>query len=313
MLMKVNMTDKFIALVLFVFMAAGCETAPGAGKKADDDLPYKNADFTPDCRWGATPDNVMDVMFEMAALKQDDVLFDLGCGDGRVVVEAVKRYGLAGVGIEIDPDKIIASRKRARAAGVERRTYFANRDLFETDFSRATVLALFITTDMLVKLRPRLLEQLKPGTRIVLHTHSMGAWEPDRARKIDIACFDPKKTGCFRVVKLFIVPANFTGTWSWQGDGESMRLELKQKFQTVTGTLSRGGKTIEIDRIRLRGNEIRFTAIERGGGVPVNRNYAGTIRGNTIEGAIAIGRDTAAPSQPWRANRAPGTMEPIAR
>ena len=305
---------KSIILILCVtaLLATGCCLGHGPEKKQGDDLPYKTAEFTPDCRWGATPDNVMNVMFEMAELRQSDVLFDLGCGDGRVVVEAVKRYGLAGVGIDIDPEKIIESRKRAAKAGVERKTYFANMDLFETDFSRATVLALFLSTDVLIKLRPRLLEQLKPGTRIVLHTHSMGAWDPDRFQKIDIACFDPGKTGCFRTVKLFIVPANVTGTWRWETGVSTVRLDMKQKFQTVSGTLMKSGQPVTMERIRLSGDTIRFTAVSRERGSVIKTNYSGSITGNTISGTITTGK-SGGPVNTWLARRDPGTIETIAR
>jgi len=300
---------RALTVSLAIIALFACERHPKPAPLQEADLPYRDGHYTRDCRWGATPNNVMDVMFEMANLKKDDLLFDLGCGDGRVVVAAAKRFGLAGVGIEIDPEKIIESRKRARASGVENRVYFANRDLFQTDFSRATVLALFLSTDVLEKLRPRLLRQLRPGTRIVLHTHSMGAWWPDRFVKVDIDCFDPGKTGCFRVVKLFIVPSNVTGTWRWKRGGGEMALTVKQKFQEASGTLTENGRDVPVSRLRISGDRFIFSAGDAGR--PGKVGYSGTVAGDTINGTVTGGMSGGA--ETWTARRDPGSRVDIAR
>jgi cyclopropane fatty-acyl-phospholipid synthase-like methyltransferase len=138
----------------------------------------------PDVPYVPTPPKVVDAMLELAQVEKDDVVYDLGCGDGRIVIEAAKRYGARGVGIDISPSRILEARRNAAAAGVTDRVQFLEQDLFEADFREATVVTLYLLSAVNLRLRPRLLEQLKPGTRIVSHAFDMGEWKPDRAVNI---------------------------------------------------------------------------------------------------------------------------------
>jgi len=134
----------------------------------------------PDVVYVPTPQEVVDKMLELAKVGKGDVLYDLGSGDGRIPVTAAKRFGIRAVGIEIDPQRIQEANENARKNGVTGLVRFRQEDLFKTDFSDATVVTLYLLPDLNVKLRPRLLAELKPGTRIVSHQFDMGKWKPDR-------------------------------------------------------------------------------------------------------------------------------------
>lgn len=138
----------------------------------------------PDVVYVPTPDAVVDRMLTMAKVGKDDVIYDLGSGDGRIVITAAQKYGARGVGIEIRPDLIEQARENAKKAGVSDRVEFRQADLFETDFSEATVISLYLLPDLNVKLRPKLL-QLKPGTRVVSHDFDMGEWKPQETATVE--------------------------------------------------------------------------------------------------------------------------------
>ena len=127
----------------------------------------------------ATPPDVVDRMLTLAGVGPDDVVYDLGCGDGRIVIAAAQKFGARGVGVDIDPARIAEAEANARAAGVERRVSFRIQDALETDVSDATVVTLYLLSAMNVQLRPILTRQLRPGSRIVSHSFAMGDWEPD--------------------------------------------------------------------------------------------------------------------------------------
>jgi ribosomal protein L11 methylase PrmA len=140
---------------------------------------------SPDVVYVPTPQNVVDGMLEMAGVTANDVVYDLGCGDGRLVITAAQRYGARGVGIDINPERIAESNANAAAAGVTDKVSFRNEDLFEANISEATVVTLYLLPDLNVKLRPKLWRDLKPGTRIVSHAFSMGDWEPEKQTTAD--------------------------------------------------------------------------------------------------------------------------------
>lgn len=140
------------------------------------------ADLPPlrkDVPYVPTPEAVVDKMLEIAGVKAGDVVYDLGCGDGRIVIAAAKK-GARGVGVDIDPERIEESKANAQAAGVGNRTRFIVQDLFETDLREATVVTLYLLTNVNLKLKPKLLAELKPGTRIVSHAFDMGDWKPEK-------------------------------------------------------------------------------------------------------------------------------------
>ncbi len=159
------------AIVLFVAVAA-CNAAAAVAPRRP-----------PDVRYEPSPPEVVRTMLDIASVHAGDVVYDLGCGDGRVVIEAAKR-GARGVGVDIDPERVREARANARAAGVEERVEIREGDLFETDVSAASVVMLFLQPDLNLKLRPRLLTQLAPGARVVSHWHDMADWKPDRTIRV---------------------------------------------------------------------------------------------------------------------------------
>jgi hypothetical protein len=237
----------------------------------------------PDILFVATPEAVSLEMLKVAAVTNEDVVFDLGSGDGRVVIAAARDFGARGVGVEIDPALVNASRDAAAAAGVATRATFLWQDLFATDLSGATVVTLYLRDDVNLRLRPKLLHELAPGTRLVSHDFAMGDWAPDRVRRV---------RGPSREHRLYfwVVPASVDGNWrSRIGAAEATALTLSQRFQAVDGTL---GAPPTAATGRLSGDRLELTA----GGL----TYRGIVRGDAIEGS-AGGPQT--PPVPWSARR----------
>jgi SAM-dependent methyltransferase len=131
-----------------------------------------------------TPQPVVDEMLKLAQVKKEDVVYDLGCGDGRIVVTAAKQYGARGVGVDIDPERIKESKENAEKAGVTDKVKFIQGDLFNVDLKEATVVTLYLLPNINLKLRPKLFRELKPGTRVVSHAFSMGDWKPEKVIQI---------------------------------------------------------------------------------------------------------------------------------
>lgn len=182
---------RFAALGLLVWAASGAQKA--AAPPRDPDVPYVPT----------TPEAV-EAMLKLGQVKKTDLLYDLGCGDGRIVIAAAKNFGARGVGIDIDPQRIKEARENAKRAGVEDLVRFELGDLFEAKFGDATVVTLFLLPRINLKLKPKLLEQLKPGTRVVSNTFDMGEWKAEKEASVDNEDFD---TGLSRKFFLWTIPA----------------------------------------------------------------------------------------------------------
>jgi precorrin-6B methylase 2 len=218
-----------------------------------------------DVVWVPTSQALVDKMLDMAKLTPQDYLIDLGSGDGRTVITAAKR-GSRALGIEYNPDMVQLSIENAKKEGVSARATFTKADLFESDFSKAQVITMFLLPSINMKLRPKLLE-MKPGTRIVSNSFTMEDWEADQSETISGECSN------WCTAHLWIVPAKVEGTWQLGQD----KLALKQTFQMVSGTLGSNA----ISDGRLRGDEINFTV--------GNNKYTGRVNGNTISGNLSGG------------------------
>ena len=203
-----------------------------------------------DVVWVPTPQALVDRMLDMAKVTAKDTVYDLGSGDGRTVITAAKR-GARAYGIEYNPDMVALSKSNAEKAGVSARATFEKADLFETDLSKATVITMFLLPDINLKLRPKILD-LKPGTRVVSNTFTMGEWEPDAKSTLD------SNDGCtssWCTALLWIVPAKVAGVHKLpQGE-----LTLKQDFQKLSGTLVTGTQTLPVSG-RVRGRAVSFSA-----------------------------------------------------
>ena len=252
---------------LILFTACLCLTASLAHAQATDQKPFEPTvgQAGKDVVWVPTPQALVNKMLDMAKVTPSDFLMDLGSGDGRTVITAAKR-GVKAMGIEYNPDMVALSIKNAAAAGVSDKATFVKADIFETDFSKATVITLFLLPDLNLRLRPKILD-MTPGTRIVSNSFRMEAWEPDDTATVSEDCVS------WCTALFWIVPAKVEGTWQTaQGD-----LTLSQQFQVITGTL--GGKPISSGR--LRGSEITFTM----GGA----QYTGQVKGSSMLGTIKGG------------------------
>jgi SAM-dependent methyltransferase len=162
----------------------GCTAAPVATSRSEQPV-AANPLRKPDVRYAPSPQRVVNAMLELAGVSRDDVLYDLGSGDGRIPISAARDYGARAVGIEIDPKLVALATANARKAGVADRVRFRNEDLFEADIREATVVTLFLYPDVNLKLRPKLRAELRPGTRVISHWHDMGDWQPDRTIRVE--------------------------------------------------------------------------------------------------------------------------------
>jgi SAM-dependent methyltransferase len=256
---------SLVAASVFAQAQAGSQTfKPEVGQPGKDVV------------WVPTPQSLVDRMLDMAKVTPQDFVIDLGSGDGRTVITAAKR-GARALGIEYNPDMVALSQKNAVAAGMTARATFAKADLFESDFSQASVITMFLLPDINLRLRPKILD-LKPGTRIVSNTFTMDDWMPDETSEVTGDCT------AWCTALFWIVPAKVAGSWQLpQG-----QLNLTQQFQMVSGTLRTSGGATPVLNGRLRGDQITFTV----GGV----EYTGRVNGNTMEGTSSSGAS-------WRGTR----------
>ncbi len=298
-----------IALAAILCAFSSCQSQE---PRKDEDLPYLKKEFDLDVRWGASPRTVIQRLFSIANLSSTDVFYDLGSGDGRVVIEAVKRFGLRGKGVDIDPARIIQSRERAVKEGVSDKATFINESFFDTDFSDATVVFAFLNNTLNKQLRPRFLRLLKPGTRIIMHTHDSGEWEPDFSESVKCHCINSGKFECYRTVRLYIVPANVTGTWEWR-DGSPVSMKIIQNFQKPKGTLSDGKEIFRIKKMKIQGEHISFSVEIKHRGKKAEACYTGIVNDHFITGTITEKSPTSTIYKNWEAKRDPATWTPIDR
>jgi SAM-dependent methyltransferase len=260
---------SFLALCLFLAATAVLAQDKPAGQDYQPEVGQSGKDVV----WVPTPQALVDKMLDLGRVTAVDYVIDLGSGDGRTVITAAKR-GARALGIEYNPDMVALSQRNAAKEGVSGKATFAKADLFESDFSQATVITMFLLPDINLKLRPKILG-LKPGTRIVSNSFTMGEWQHDRSVQAT------EKEGCqsYCTAYLWIVPARVEGSWKLP-EGE---LTLKQSFQMITGTLRAGGKETAI-KGRLSGDQISFKAGDA--------QYSGRVNANGIKGTVKAGSGT---------------------
>ena len=255
-----------------------------------------------------TPHKVVEEMLRMADVKKDDILYDLGCGDGRIVISAAQKIGTRGVGVDIDPERIRESRKNAEKARVKDLTQFIKQDLFQTDFSKATVVTMYLLPSVNLKLRPKLMNELKPGARVVSHNFGMSGWLSD---KTEFVLSDYR----LHTIHFWIVPANVTGVWKMllptDFEKNFYELDLDQIFQYIQGILSTRDSQMPLQDVVLTGERIQFS-VERNGNKGIEAwLFEGRVSGNSMEGHFWVKSESNAARNIWKAERDPSTVESL--
>jgi Methyltransferase domain len=266
------MRKWFVAIALAILFTGACAQAQSGKSEYQPQVGQEGKDVI----WVPTPQSLVDKMLDMGKVTAKDYLIDLGSGDGRTVITAAKR-GAKALGIEYNPDMVELSKRNAAKEGVTDKASFTKADLFESDFSQATVITMFLLPDINLKLRPKILN-LKPGTRIVSNSFTMGDWSSDDTVIAKDGCIS------YCTAYLWIVPAKVEGNWQL-ADGE---LTLKQTYQMISGTLKSGGNTVQIANGKLNGDQITFNA--------AGSLYTGRVTSSGMEGTISSGGD-------WKASR----------
>ena len=244
-----------------------------------DDFEPEEGQEGKDVVWVPSPQVLVDRMLDMAKVTSEDFVIDLGSGDGRTVITAAKR-GAHARGIEYNPYMVELSQRNALREGVSKTAEFVQGDIFESDFSMATVITMFLMTDLNLRLRPALLE-LKPGTRIVSNTFTMQEWTPDETVTLEDNCMS------WCNAYLWIIPAKVEGVWKFpQGE-----FKLSQDFQMVSGNITTAKDTSNISNGRLWGEELTFNVNDA--------KYTCHVNGNTMEGTVIKGGN----NSKWTASR----------
>jgi SAM-dependent methyltransferase len=260
-------------LILFLTLTAFASAAQSGQAEYEPEVGQEGKDVV----WVPTPQALVDKMLDMAKVTAKDYVIDLGSGDGRTVITAAKR-GARAHGIEYNPDMVALAKLNAAREHVTDRATFAKADLFESDFSKATVLTLFLLPEINMTLRPKILN-LKPGTRVVSNSFDMEDWTADETATVTAGCSD------WCTAYLWIVPAKVEGTWKL-AQGE---LSIKQTFQMISGTLKTAGATVQLSDGKLNGDQITFSAGAA--------QYDGRVNGDVMEGSVSSGGS-------WKATRA---------
>ena len=255
-----------LLLMLCLSIAAGCAIAT----YQQEYEPQYNQ-WGKDVAWWPTSQVLLDKMLDMAKVTSEDFVIDLGSGDGRTVITAAKR-GARALGIEYNPNLVALSKRNAAKENVGERAQFVEGDLFESDFSQATVITMFLSDTLNLRLRQRILN-LKPGTRVLSTSFTMGEWKPDETVSVE----ENKGCSSYCTALLWIVPAKVEGTWKLL-EGE---ITFTQRFQRFSGTFKSGSNNVAIKNGQLSGDLISFSIGDA--------NYTGRVNGDTMEGIYESG------------------------
>lgn len=252
-----------------------------------------------DVVWVPTPPPVIDFMLDMAKATPKDYIVDLGSGDGRIVHGAAKR-GIRALGVELNPDLVQLAKEEAVRLGVSEHAQFVVQDMFKTDLSPVTVLMTYLLPHLNQRIRPQLLAQMKPGSRVVTYAFHMGEWQPDTVAQLNGL-----------TVHLWIVPAAAMGEWRWSHDGigfsRDYAMNVRQKFQFIEGQASTKTSPVYLRDMKLEGDRISFTLTEEAGSSLAQTRYEGRIDGDVITGSARTNDHKA--SRPWRASRIGGRTD----
>jgi hypothetical protein len=264
--------QSLIAAAAVSLLALG---AAEARTRADCERDYKPqvGQAGKDVVWVPTPDELVNKMLTMAKVTPKDYVVDLGAGDGKIAIAAGKKFGATATGIEYNPDMAKLAQCFVQAEGVSDKVKIIQGDIFKEDFSKATVVTMYLLPELNMRLRPTLLN-MKPGTRVTSHQFSMGDWEADETAEIE-----------HRTAYLWIVPAKVEGNWTFREDGgkTSFSVAMTQKFQRLSGEAGMGGNKNPLVGATLQGEEIKFAFNDDKG---QTRTLSGMVRGNEITGTL---------------------------
>jgi hypothetical protein len=260
-------TPALVAALLFSVFSLTVHAQATAQKEYSPSVGQEGKDVI----WVPTPQSLVERMLTMANVKPTDYVMDLGSGDGRTVITAAKKFGARATGIEYNPDMVELSKRNAEKEGVSGRAQFMKADIFQTDFSQATVITMYLLPSLNVKLRPTILK-MKPGTRVVSHAFTMDDWQADQTESSE-----------GRTAYMWIVPAQAEGNWTIEGAGAKagQELTLRQKYQALEGALKTDAQLLELRNAKMSGDQITFTA--------ENSIYTGRVNGDRIEGTMKPG------------------------
>lgn len=250
-----------------------------------------------------TPMNVVEAMLDIAKVGPNDFVIDLGSGDGRINIAAAKKRGARGFGVDLDGGLVSDARREAARQGVADKVQFHERNIFVTDMDAATVVMAYLYPQVLMQLRPRLFEQLKPGTRVVSHEFDFDNWKPDARVRISVPnkSYGPPWSDVF----LWIIPANAAGRWQWRLNTERGPMDyeasLEQTFQELRGSARAAGRPARIDAARLSGEDLKLAVVAEIDGREVRHELAGRISGDTIRGKSHV--PGAGSQAEWQATR----------
>ena len=247
-----------------------------------------------------TPDDIVTLMLDMVEVTDSDYVIDLGTGDGRIVIGAVKR-GATGLGVDLDPQRIEEARLNADKAGVSDRVKFEVGDLFQTDISAATVVTLFLNSEVNMRLRPALFKQLKPGTRVVSHNFDMEDWQPDRQEQLML-----NANNNFYIHDIFywVIPADISGVWEWAYGGNQFQMNISQEFQLIRSDISVNGNALTISKAEVNGDKVEISGKSADGSMAYT--FKGQVANNTITGTVETGTNSDSTDNTWSAIRKSG-------
>jgi len=274
---------SFVALILCLVLVISCSSVT-------------HNEISAPVHYVPTPPQVVTAMLQLANVTADDIVYDLGSGDGRIVIAAARDFGARAVGVEIDPKLVHESRQNAQDAHVSTRVQITQGDLFQVNLEEATVVTLFLLPGINEMLAPKFLKELRPATRIVSYRHDMGEWEPDKTIRVDGSS-----------IYCWIVPADVGGTWALEIPTAQalspQTLSLRQAFQNLSGSVRLRGGKLSLRDPQIDGEKLSFATSGTVDGKPVIMEFAGRVQGGHATGTVVVQGGPFSGSHQWSAQR----------
>ncbi|MFC1867762.1 class I SAM-dependent methyltransferase [Thermodesulfobacteriota bacterium] len=293
----------FITLIITIFTCPAVARSGKANFSDSSGEEYSKESDNLDVPYLPTPMELVRKILNLGSVGPRDFLIDLGSGDGRIVITAAKEYGARGIGVDLNEKLVALSKKYAVAEGVEEKTSFFVQDVFKTDIKDATIVTLYLLKDVNLQLRPKLLAELKPGTRVISHDFHMGEWRPDKILFLNVL----KPYQDYTILYLWIVPSMAAGTWHWKfilmNEAHTFDLVLDQSYQDISGVVRNRGYDWRIFDASMEGDRIQFSLVGEADVQMIRQDYKGRVQGNSINGTMEYDTTVGKVSLKWRATR----------